>query len=241
MEVAANENPENLAVTADHDAEQNCDRSVSDLSNHVGIESLRFSAEEVRCALETSASTGRFWQDWKKLKNILSYYLKQILSEYPEAKMTIDQQFSLLGETFQVLVKRLDDALGSFDEGPPFTLQRLCEILLSARSIYPRLAKLTLALEKNLLVTSMLTISTDGNPPSTEQSSNGAHEECGRTLPQTNSAENGVKPAEEDKDEIMTEVEEAEVHEDMTIDMESIEEETVRSSEVANPTPTADS
>ncbi|KAG5403313.1 hypothetical protein IGI04_009432 [Brassica rapa subsp. trilocularis] len=39
-------------------------------------------------------------------------------------------------------------ALLSFDEGPPFTLQRLCEILLAARSIYPKLSKLDLALEK---------------------------------------------------------------------------------------------
>ncbi|XP_073142556.1 uncharacterized protein [Henckelia pumila] len=241
MEVAANENPENLAISAGPDPEQNCDHSVSDLSNHVGIESHQFSDEEVRCALETSASTGRFWQDWKKLKNILSYYLKKILSEYPEAKMTIDQQFTTLGETFQALVKRLDDALRSFDEGPPFTLQRLCEVLLSAQSIYPRLTKLILALEKNLLVTSMLTISTDGYPPSTEQSSNGAHGERGRTPPSTNSAENGVEPAEEDKDEIMTEVEEAEVNEDMTIDMESNEEETVKTSEATNSTPTTDS
>ncbi|XP_073274776.1 uncharacterized protein [Primulina huaijiensis] len=196
-----------------------------------GIESHQFSVEEVRCTLETSASTGRFWQDWKKLKNILSYYIKQILSEYPEANMTLDQQFTSLGETFQVLVKRLDDAIRSFDEGPPFTLRRLCEILLAARSIYPRLTKLTLALEKNLLVTSMLTISADGCPPSAEQSSNGAP---------TDSAENGVEPTKENKDEIMTEVEEAEVNEDMTIDMESNEEETVKSSEAANPTPTTD-
>ncbi|XP_075502423.1 uncharacterized protein LOC142540278 isoform X2 [Primulina tabacum] len=231
MEVAANENPENLAVSANHDAEQQYNHSVSDLSNHVGIESHQFSVEEVICTLETSASTGRFWQDWKKLKNILSYYLKQILSEYPEAKMTMDQQFTSLGETFQVLVKRLDDAIRSFDEGPPFTLQRLCEILLSARSIYPRLTKLTLALEKNLLVASMLTIYADGCPPSTEQISNGAP---------TDSAENGVEHTEEDKDEIMTEVEEAEVNEDMTIDMESNEEETFKSSEAANPTRATD-
>ncbi|KZV41082.1 serine/threonine-protein phosphatase 4 regulatory subunit 2 [Dorcoceras hygrometricum] len=86
----------------------------------------------------------------------------------------------------------------------------------------------------------MLTISTDGYPLSaSEQSSNGAYEECGRTQPLTNSVENGVELTEEDKDEIMTEVEEAEVSEDMTIDMENNEEETVKSSEANNPTPTA--
>ncbi|KAL8463512.1 hypothetical protein ACS0TY_034239 [Phlomoides rotata] len=68
-------------------------------------------------------------QNWEKLKGILSFQLKQVLSEYPEAKMASELQVSSLGEAFQDLVKRLDDALQIFDEGPPFTLQRICEKL----------------------------------------------------------------------------------------------------------------
>ncbi|KAL0400475.1 UNVERIFIED_CONTAM: hypothetical protein Slati_4077400 [Sesamum latifolium] len=201
----------------------------------------------------------------------------KVLSEYPEAKMTNEQQIASLGETFQELVKRLDDgtsqstylsftlfsldaivevilgypieaylsvislrfaALHSFDEGPPFTLQRLCEILLAARSIYPKLSKLSLALEKNLLVTSTLTISSDPSPLGTEQNSNGSYEGSGSARPPTNSVENGIEPPLRDKDEIMAEVQEAEAGEDMTIDMETIED-IVRSSE-ANPTPNVD-
>ncbi|EPS72503.1 hypothetical protein M569_02254, partial [Genlisea aurea] len=119
-----------------------------------------FSDKEVKDALEASASTGEFWEDWEKLKSILSYYLKQVFSQYPEAKMTTEQQISSLGEAFPDLLTRLDDALYGFDEGPPFTLQRLCEILLSATSIYPHLSKLAFALEKNLLVTSTLSVPT---------------------------------------------------------------------------------
>ncbi|KAL8531243.1 hypothetical protein ACS0TY_008027 [Phlomoides rotata] len=52
----------------------------------------------------------------------------RVLSEYPEAKMASELQVSSLGEAFQELVKRLDDALQIFDEGPPFTLQRICEV-----------------------------------------------------------------------------------------------------------------
>ncbi|CAN6806129.1 unnamed protein product [Brassica oleracea] len=42
--------------------------------------------------------------------------------------MTDEQQKEALGETYPELVSRLDEALLSFDEGPPFTLQRLCEV-----------------------------------------------------------------------------------------------------------------
>ncbi|KAG8390497.1 hypothetical protein BUALT_Bualt01G0089500 [Buddleja alternifolia] len=242
METTATEISENLDVSATVVVEQNHENSAPEMLDNGDLDSRQiFSEEEVRSSLETSASTGKYWQDWERLKSILSYYLRQVLSEYPEAKMTSEQQISSLGETYQELVKRLDDALHSFDEGPPFTLQRLCEILLSARSIYPKLSKLSLALEKNLLVTSTLTISNDPYPPVIEQNSNGSHEVSECAPPQkTNSVENGVEePTTGDRDEIMAEVEEAAVVEDMTIDMETIEE-IVRSSE-ENPTPTVDS
>ncbi|KAF7119410.1 hypothetical protein RHSIM_Rhsim13G0016700 [Rhododendron simsii] len=85
--------------------------------------------EEARTILEVIASTGKFWHDWDKLKRLLSFQLMQVLSEYPEAKMTSEQQSSSLGETYPELARRLDEALLSFVEGPPFTLQRLCEVL----------------------------------------------------------------------------------------------------------------
>lgn len=137
---------------------------------------------------------------------MMSFQLKQVLSEYPEAKLSSDQQNSSLGETYSELVKRLDEALLSFVEGPPFTLQRLCEILVSARSIYPNLSKLALALEKNLLVTSTLTICTEPYPPSLMQKL----DEPKKQDPHP-PVENGVEPMLVDKDEIMAEAEEAEV------------------------------
>ncbi|KAL0317876.1 UNVERIFIED_CONTAM: hypothetical protein Sangu_2201900 [Sesamum angustifolium] len=208
---------ENPTLSADLVLEQNHDNPLPQLPNHGGMEpELVFSEEEVRGTLEASASTGKYWQDWEKLRSMLSYHLKQVLSEYPEAKMT-NEQIASLGETFQELVKK---------------------ILLAARSIYPKLSKLSLALEKNLLVTSTLTISSDPSPLGTEQNSNGSYEGSGSVRPPTNSVENGIEPPVRDKDEIMAEVQEAEVGEDMTIDMETIED-IVRSSEV-NPTPDVD-
>lgn len=165
MEMPTSENLQHPIISS-NDVDHQQDNLVYDILNHREAESKHeFAEEEVRSMLELIASSGKFWLDWEKLKSLLSFRLKQVWGEYPEAKMSSDDQNSALGETFQDLVKRLDEALCSFIEGPPFTLQRLCEILLTAKSIYPNLSKLALALEKNLLVTSTLSISTDPYPP----------------------------------------------------------------------------
>jgi len=91
------------------------------------------------------------------------HWLKKVLAEYPESQSVAS------AETYQELVKRLDEELLSFVEGPPFTLQRICEILLSAKHFYPKLSKLVLALERNLSVTSTISISTDPYPGLTEE------------------------------------------------------------------------
>ncbi|KAF6764842.1 PPP4R2-domain-containing protein [Ephemerocybe angulata] len=46
------------------------------------------------------------------------------------------------------------DQLESFDEGPPFTIQRLCELLLDPKRHYKSVGKYLRAVEKSILVTS---------------------------------------------------------------------------------------
>ncbi|KAJ6349651.1 hypothetical protein OIU77_007101 [Salix suchowensis] len=77
--------------------------------------------EEARGILQVIASTGKFWHDWEKLKRVLSFKLKQVLSEYPEAKMTTTEQ----EETYQELVKKLDEGIS--------TSSLLCFSMLSIR------------------------------------------------------------------------------------------------------------
>ncbi|KAL5129717.1 Serine/threonine-protein phosphatase 4 regulatory subunit 2 [Glycine soja] len=160
--------------------------------------------------------------DWDKLKSMLSFQLKQVLSEYPEARMTSEQQYASFGESYIELVNKLDEELTCFIEGPPFTLQRLCEILLDAKGLYPNLSKLALALEKNLLVTSTLTICTDPYPQATAKELDDQEKpsEKQQQQQQSDSAENGVELLVSDKDEVMTE---ADVGDDMTIGMEAFE------------------
>ncbi|KAI3502099.1 hypothetical protein L1887_30130 [Cichorium endivia] len=220
------------------------DNLVASPENHQAIETRQETAEEeeeVRSVLKVIAATGKFSDDWEKFRSMLSLHLKQVISEYPQAKMTIEEQKNSLGETHAELAKRLDDALHSFVDGPPFTLQRLSEIILDAKSLYPNLSKLALALEKNLSVTSTLTVSTDPYPPSLTTTPNGLDKVTADPNPNPNPQpesdavmENGAPPV--DRDEIMTEVD-ADVSDVMTMDMESYE----KSSEESSPMTTGDS
>ncbi|TXG61234.1 hypothetical protein EZV62_012597 [Acer yangbiense] len=269
MEAAVNENSE-------HPVAHDQDNMVpdSEVSNHEGSEPKHeFNVEEIRSVLEVIASTGKFWlpvahnfplerfkdvgehnvgwnlmHDWDKLKSMISFQLKQVLSEYPEANMPTEQQNASLGETYPELLKRLDEALLCFVEGPPFTLQRLCEvtallyvacILLAARSIYPNLSKLALALEKNLLVTSTLNSCTDPYPQMTHMTETPVESDKASEEAQlhSNSVENGAEPLPMvDGDEVMVEVEEADIDDEMTIDMEALEEIVGPSEKNATPT-----
>nr|DAD37955.1 TPA_asm: hypothetical protein HUJ06_008596 [Nelumbo nucifera] len=114
-------------------------------------------------------------------------------------------------------------ALLSFVEGPPFTLQRLCEILLAARSIYPNLSKLALALEKNLLVTSTLSISTDPYPSTITQKSEEPEGGIEGSQPHSNQIQNGVQVMVGSEDEEMAEAEEAD-EDNKNTDVEPAEE-----------------
>ncbi|KAJ7949837.1 Serine/threonine-protein phosphatase 4 regulatory subunit 2 [Quillaja saponaria] len=205
---------QNFMVPHDHQNDM-----VPNVLNHVGTEQKHeISGDEVRGVLKVIASTGRFWDDWDKLKTMLSFQLKQVLSEYPEAKLTgEEQQHASFGEDFPELVDRLDEALHSFVDGPPFTIQRISEILLDAQTIYPNLRKLALALEKNLLVTSTLTICTDPYPQSTAEELDEKAKASKEPKPTSHSVQNGT----EDRDELRTVVQEADVVDDMTIDMEA--------------------
>ncbi|CAN1346107.1 hypothetical protein LINPERPRIM_LOCUS40636 [Linum perenne] len=104
---------------------------VPEASDNRGDEPGRAVPEEEAGVLEHIASTGKFWHNWDKLKIILSSKLKQVrryanlfpcnnllsisvfpvLSEYPEVKMTSEEQKASLGETYPDLVKRLDDGM----------------------------------------------------------------------------------------------------------------------------------
>ncbi|XP_038977810.1 serine/threonine-protein phosphatase 4 regulatory subunit 2-like isoform X2 [Phoenix dactylifera] len=136
------------------------------------------SVEEIRSIMQVIAATGKFWHDWDMLKSLLSFQLKQVWG-----------------------------ALLSFVEGPPFTLQRLCEILLNPKGTYTNLSKLALALQKNLLVTSTLTMCTDPYPTEVVQKPDEPDKASEVPCGQTDPVPNGVETVAGDGDEEMTDAE----------------------------------
>lgn len=227
---------DSAAPTVAPEASSDADQIIEDAALEAGrhgdtATNVDVSPEETRSIIEVIANTGKFWHDWSFLKSLLSLKLKQILDEYFEAQMASQddrqQQRYFSGETYSELVSRLTDALWRFEEGPPFTLQRLCEILLDPKGTYTKLPKLALALEKNLLVTTTITKCTDPypgahGPPSSEctqitENSGPVDDEPESTPEHTTAVPNGTEHVTGDGDQEMADadVEEASTSRDV--------------------------
>jgi len=142
-------------------------------------------------------------------------------------------------------------ALWRFEEGPPFTLQRLCEILLNPKGTYTKLSKLALALEKNLLVTSTIAKSTDPypaahGPPSSDctqiTENSGPVDEEPESMPEhTTAVPNGTEHLAGDGDEEMADAEAEEVSGSRDVEMQEDNPDQVENvSSNANPAAAAD-
>ncbi|GBG74188.1 hypothetical protein CBR_g17900 [Chara braunii] len=127
-------------------------------------ESRKEWTDELRRILEVTASTGNVWHDWEFLKKLLAFRLDQVLSDYnkkryPSGGGEGPPRPLSTGESFEELRGRLHHSLSEFIDGPPFTIQRLSEVLLDPTSTYPTLEKVALAIEKLLSVTSTIQVS----------------------------------------------------------------------------------
>ncbi|KAK7825372.1 hypothetical protein CFP56_033155, partial [Quercus suber] len=160
--------------------------------------------------------------DWDKLKSMLSFQLKQ--------KFVQEQNKASLPRAAAVCPSDPSVPTG-LTEGILAHLQ----ILFEAQTIYPNLSKLGLALEKNLLVTSMLSKSIDQHPQSTVQKPDEPEKASEELEAHPKSVQNGVEPMVGDGDEVMTDVQ-ADIDDDMTIDMEAFEEIVGSSEKKSEPT-----
>ncbi|TKW21085.1 hypothetical protein SEVIR_4G185700v4 [Setaria viridis] len=203
-----------VAIEATSDADQIIEDAAPEDGRHGDtVTHVDVSPEEMRSIIEIIADTGKFWHDWNFLKSLLSLQLKQVLDEYSEAQMAsqdgVQQQRSFSGETYSELVGRLSDALWRFEEGPPFTLQRLCE---------------------NLLVTSTIAKCTDPypaahGPPSSDctqitENSGPVDEEPESTPEHTTAVPNGTEHVAGDRDEEMADAEAEELSGSHDVEMQ---------------------
>ncbi|GAQ91052.1 hypothetical protein KFL_007200010 [Klebsormidium nitens] len=93
--------------------------------------------------------------------------MDSVLETYNKSRLAVDvgpPRPLLGGESFEGLQGRLHALLDAIT-GPPFTIQRLCEVLLWPHETYTSIDKLALALEKLLMVTQTIPLSSDAYPP----------------------------------------------------------------------------
>lgn len=111
--------------------------------------------DSLRGVLAETACTGVIRYEWPLLRHLVAHQLEVQLKQFEAAEHVDVGPARPLGSgdgDLAATVKRFTGLLKQF-QGPPWTLQRLCELILEPRKQYQRLHKLILALEKLLLVT----------------------------------------------------------------------------------------
>ncbi|EKX41661.1 hypothetical protein GUITHDRAFT_141902 [Guillardia theta CCMP2712] len=111
--------------------------------------------EVLMSAIQEIARTGIVSYNWASLVHLLVFQLKNILEDSSEQFPVIPTP-GLAGEaTYQESCNRLYSILAQF-HGPPFTVQRLCELLLSPHRHHKTKLKLLAAVDKLLSVTTIV-------------------------------------------------------------------------------------
>eukprot|EP00298_Acanthocystis_sp_HF-20_P010630 c18957_g1_i3.p1 GENE.c18957_g1_i3~~c18957_g1_i3.p1 ORF type:complete len:133 (+),score=47.48 c18957_g1_i3:47-445(+) len=101
--------------------------------------------------IESIAKNGRTSHKWSDVKPFIRFKLEETINK---------AQFSgtnTKNQTFEQLKLRLLSQFDAFQEAP-FTLQRLCEIILGLSAPYSNPHKTLYALEKSLTVTSTISL-----------------------------------------------------------------------------------
>ncbi|BFZ08497.1 hypothetical protein BsWGS_11536 [Bradybaena similaris] len=117
------------------------------------------SSREVPAILEqylsSVAKNGETLFHWQLLKPLVMGKMDQVLGEIRQkiSSEHIPDRPNVENVRFDVMRDRLMEALGKFN-GAPFTIQRLCELLVDPKRHYRRSDKFLRGLEKNVLVVS---------------------------------------------------------------------------------------
>lgn len=108
--------------------------------------------------IQEIARTGIVCYKWQSLLMVLLHQLRSVLevSPQPQDGSAVEVPAGLAGDgSYDESCSRLYGLLESF-EGPPFTIQRICELLLHPHQHHKTKRKLLYALDKLLSVTSIV-------------------------------------------------------------------------------------
>jgi hypothetical protein len=118
--------------------------------------------DSLKGVMAETALTGRVRYKWTVLRPLVEHMLETVLMEY-DASSSADvgpSRFTSYGESVPQTIDRLKGYLSGFSDAP-WTLQRLCELLLAPQKQYRSCHKLAMAIERCLLVTSELPVTKD--------------------------------------------------------------------------------
>ena len=124
------------------------------------------------------AKTGNALFEWSKIKPLFKKKLQLVIQEFHDSSPSDDlpKQPNVDVFQFEQMKERIFEQLESYS-GIPFTVQRLCELLVQPKRHYKRTDKFMRGLEKIMLVVSTI----DPNPSSEEAEP--AELERGDTVP----------------------------------------------------------
>ncbi|CAF0917684.1 unnamed protein product [Rotaria sp. Silwood1] len=135
-------------------------------------ENERILTPELEQILVQISKTGYSCYPWEKIKPLFLKKLNSVLNEFnAESNMDkLDIHPNVDRSTFEELKSDIIDRINSF-ENAPFTIQRLCELILSPRANYRRTDKFIRGLTKCVSV--VTTIDNEGNKIYIEPTRNG--------------------------------------------------------------------
>lgn len=122
--------------------------------------------EQMRGVLAETALMGYVRYRWEVVQPLVEFTMERVLLDY-DAESQVDvgpPRSAVEGETIHQTIDRFRAYLAMFRQ-PPWTVQRLCEVLLEPQKQYSRLHKLAAAVEKLLLVTTELQAPASLPPP----------------------------------------------------------------------------
>lgn len=122
----------------------------------------KFLSQDLEDMLSYIAKTGRVLFPWNSLKPVFLFKLDKVMREFFESSPSRNASSSepTVTADFEVMRQRLLDCLDSFTSAP-FTIQRLCELMVEPRKNYSNSEKFMRGVEKNVLVVSTVDISRD--------------------------------------------------------------------------------
>eukprot|EP01097_Dermamoeba_algensis_P002442 TRINITY_DN1964_c0_g2_i2.p1 TRINITY_DN1964_c0_g2~~TRINITY_DN1964_c0_g2_i2.p1 ORF type:complete len:274 (-),score=72.69 TRINITY_DN1964_c0_g2_i2:1267-2037(-) len=163
---------QNSSIQSNHHVQTPPSPSLSPLKTENGLFKAKLSVEELRKELqefsskvesektlnpklfsiiEEVATTGVTCYPWNLLCDLILFLLRKVVTEY-EARHPVEDLTQI-----QKLHTSIISRLVAFKE-PPFTLQRICELLLNGQKTYSSLEKYLFAFEKMATVSGTISV-----------------------------------------------------------------------------------